>query len=122
MTLKCILALRIIPCFVCPHTLCLLSDLQLAAHDILYKDLFQAIQCSKKEKTYWVGSSPGMQPMAGDLRSVPGKLLGNRYSPTYLLHNMCKVAFCSSSEAQSKLLQWEGWLETKGTKGAGVAD
>lgn len=65
-TLKCILAFHIIPCFVCPHILGLLSDLQVGVHDIQYNDLLEAVQCSRKEKPYWVGSSCGMQPMAGD--------------------------------------------------------
>jgi len=56
-------------CWVLSHVLSvhvLFSELRLGAHDILDKDFLQAVHCSRKQKPYWVGSSPGVQSMAGD--------------------------------------------------------
>lgn len=68
MTLKCILTLHTIPCFICPCILGLLFYFHLGAHNIKYKEykeLLEVVQCSRKQKLYWIGSSSNIQTMAG---------------------------------------------------------
>lgn len=60
---------------------------------------------------------------ATGLRPVAGKLFGNRGLLQLISFRVCDDAgCCTCSEALAKLLQWKGWVETRGTKVAGMAE